>query len=66
MIWSASAPSSSGFSRKIVYDSWRKSDMSIGDSESEADIVSTLTSDDVSALDDSDDNASDVEKLTLS
>ena len=40
--------------------------MSINDSESEADIASTSNSDNVLALDDHADNASDVEKLTLS
>ena len=65
MILSASAASSSGFSKKIVYDSGSESDMSTDDSESEADIASTSTSDDVPALDDSDDNARDAEKLKL-
>ena len=40
--------------------------MSMNDSESEADIASTSTSDNVLALDDHADNASDVEKITLS
>ena len=66
MILSASAASSSSFSKKIVYDSGSKSDMSIDDSESVADIASTSTSDDVSAFDDSNDNARDEERLTLS
>ena len=66
MILSGSAPSSSGLSKKIVYDSGSKSDMSMNDSESEADIASTSTSDNVLALDDHADNASDVEKVTLS
>ena len=66
MILSASAASSSSFSKKIVYDSGCKSDMSIDDSESVADIASTSTSDDVSAFDDSNDNARDEERLTLS
>ena len=39
--------------------------MSIDDSESEADSASNSTSDDVSAFDDSDDNARDEEKLIL-
>ena len=52
MILSASATLSSGFSRKIVYNSGSRSDMSIYDSESEEDIASTSTSDDVSAFDD--------------
>ena len=39
--------------------------MNILRTESEADIASTSTSDDVSAFDDSDDNARDEKKLTL-
>ena len=52
MILSASATLSSGFSRKVVYNSGSTSDMSIYDTESEEDIASTSISDDVSAFDD--------------
>ena len=68
IILSASEASSSGFSRKIVCDPRSESDVSFDDSESEADIseASVSSSDYVSALHDSDDNARDVEKLSLS